>query len=252
MRLGQAARFARGQDWIISRYNDYVTGKRLLAEELEALNRIMDRPERERKKTISASGAGRCMRERQFAYLGMPQAKLKPKTANIFANGDYMHLRHQVAGLVSGYLVDAEVSLENQEYGLTGTADGVTSDGELAEFKSINSYGFGGVKSFGPTDAHVLQVHSYMLLGGYDAARIVYENKDTQELLEFHVLREEERIEQVVRELEVFADLTSKEKLAPMLGECKEKKGAFNWCSYAEICAGAKAKDMEWTSQKSE
>src|SRR5690606_37733749 len=115
VRLGDMARFAKGEMWLTPRYEEYVTGKRSVAAERDALVQIMTRPKRVRTETFSASGAGQCPRRRQLAYLGMPQKKIDPKSANIFANGDYMHLRHQVAGLLSGYLVAAEHFVTNEE-----------------------------------------------------------------------------------------------------------------------------------------
>lgn len=250
MRLGQAARFARGEEWIVPRYEKYITGERLLGEERAALKRILARPERVRTGTFSASGTGTCRRRRQFQFLGAKQKKLSASTANIFINGDYMHLRHQAAGLIDGYLTDTEVSLSNDDLRLTGTADGVTSDGEFAEFKSMNTAAFSRLSSYGPEPAHIQQVNAYMFLGNFPSARIVYEDKNNQRLYEFHEIRNERIIDNIVSELEELNHLTDRKELAPILAECEIKEGQYRYCPFAFICMKAKAKDMPWPSQE--
>lgn len=240
MKLGEAARLATGENWLMPRYEDYVVHKerdpKWLEKERDALVTIMTRAERIRTNTLSASGAGRCRRERQFAYLGKPRRKLEPKGANIFANGDYMHLRHQVAGLVAGYLTEAEYFVTNSEWGLTGTVDGITSEGAIAEFKSINARGYQSVTTWGPKREHEEQVHSYMLLTGLDTAWILYENKDTQQMKEFRIDRDPFLMDKVKRELDEIRRANDREELLPMLPECTEQQGAWRWCDYRDIC----------------
>lgn len=240
MRLGEAARLAAGENWLMPRYEDYVVNKEndpgWLEKERDALVQIMTRAERIRTKTFSASGAGRCGRERQFAYLGKPRRRLEPKGANIFANGDYMHLRHQVAGLVSGYLTEAEHFVTNDEWGLTGTIDAITTTGAIAEFKSINARGYQSITTWGPKREHEEQIHSYMLLSGLDTAWLLYENKDTQQMKEFRVERDEFLMDKVKRELDDLRRANEQEELLPMLPECVDHQGAWRWCDYRDIC----------------
>lgn len=249
MKLGEAARLAAGDNWLLPRYEDYVVHKekdrQWLAKERDALQQIMTRTERIRTNTLSASGAGRCQRERQFSYLGKPRRKLEPKGANIFANGDYMHLRHQVAGLVSGYLTEAEYFVTNEEWGLTGTVDAITTDGDIAEFKSINARGYSSVLTWGPKRDHEEQIHSYMLLTGIKTAWLLYENKDTQQLKEFRVDQDDFLMDKVKRELTQVREAISEERLLPMLEPCTEEKGPWRWCDYRDICPVAKFHDKK-------
>lgn len=238
VKLGQAMAIARGTDWVVSRYHDYL-GHRDLEAERDALVQIMTRPKRIRTGTWSASASGTCGRARQFAFLGMPQKRIEERTRNIFANGDYVHLRHQAVGLVAGYVLDTEVSVAVADLSLTGTMDGLLANGAIAEFKSINSYGFGQVMSFGAKDEHVMQIHGYMLATGIDEAHAVYENKDTNALKEFVVRRDEKKIAAVVADLKDLNEATAEKRLLPMLPECRNFKGRYNYCPYANICEDA-------------
>lgn len=240
MKLGQALKVAKGDWYIVPRYNTWVSSHRDVEKERDVLVQIMTRPKRVRTGTFSASGAGQCLRRRQLAYLGYPQLKPNPQTMNIFANGDYMHLRHQVAGLMEGYLTGAEVSVSNEEYGLTGTMDGVLDDDGIFEGKSINDRGFTEVNMYGVKTEHREQVHSYFIASGKSHARVLYENKNTQELKEFLVERDERVIAKVVGDLEFLRDATEAKALLPMQGECVEGKGAYRSCPFRDVCPLAK------------
>ena len=238
MRLGQAARVVSGADWYISRYQAYLQNRDLEAERDE-LQVIMTRPPRVRGWSWSASSANTCPRQRQFGFLGMPRRRPDDKSMNIFANGDYMHLRHQAFGLVAGYIQAAEVSVQMPEYNLLGTMDGILRNGNGLELKSINTRGFSSVNTFGAKLDHVWQMHSYMLAGDLEAFTIVYEDKNTQALKEILVPRDEEIIKSVRSELETLNEWTSQSRFFPMLEECEQGKGKFNWCDYRDSCKEA-------------
>lgn len=245
MRLGQAARVVRGENWYISRYNEYLYQRNTEAER-DFIAQIMDRPPRIRGWSFSASAAGTCPRKRQFDYLGMPKLRPSEKGMNIFANGDYMHIRHQAFGMVAGYINGAEVPVALPEYNLLGTMDGTLTNGNGLELKSINTRGFSEVMTFGPKPDHVMQMHSYMLASGLQAFHVVYEDKNTQHLKEILVRRDEKIINAVREELEALNKATNERRLIPMLQECLNSKGAYNWCDYREGC-----EDASWPGSRS-
>lgn len=238
MKLGKAMALAKQENWLINKYLDYLQVRDIKAE-AEWISKIQNRPERVREGSWSASSAGTCLRQRQFTFLGFPKKRIDDRTMNIFANGDFVHLRHQAAGLVHGYVTEVEVPVRVPSFNLRGTMDGLLSNGAIAEFKSINHYGFSQVQSFGAQEKHVLQVHSYMLASERESAHIVYEDKDTNTLKEFVVNRDESKIHDVVRDLEKLNEATENKKLLPMLAECRNFKGAYNYCPYARICENA-------------
>jgi hypothetical protein len=241
VRLADVAKRQKGDYWVTQRYYDYVTGPRNLEKERDALQIIMTRPPRVRINTYSASGAGRCLRERQLAYIGAKKLLIDERSANIFANGDYVHLRHQVAGLINGYITQAEVPVRNDQYNLTGTMDGLLSNGEGLEIKSINTRGFEEISSFGPKHDHRFQIHSYMLAADLEAFHLVYENKNDQRIKEFLVTRDEATIAKVIEELEQLQAAEEAHALLPMLPDCVIQTGStYSWCQYKKSCPVAK------------
>lgn len=238
MKLARAASIVQGTNWVINQYYDYIQ-KRNLNAERAAIATIMDRPARIRTGSWSASSAGTCGRARQFVYLGFKKKRVDDKTMNIFANGDYVHIRHQAFGMVAGYVTAAEVSVTYPMLNLTGTMDGLLSNEAIGEWKSINTYGFGQVQSFGARADHVRQVHAYMLATDRESAHIVYEDKNTNNLKEIVVQRDPAIIQEVVKELVELNQATAEKRLLPMLPECRQFKGQYNWCPFAPICEGA-------------
>lgn len=235
MKLGDAAKIARGDYWVIPRYLDSVRTMSY-TDQLGALTTILTRPPRVRVNTFSASSAGRCMRERQLAYLGAKRLEPDGAGQNIFANGDWVHLRWQVAGLTGGWLAAAEVPVYKKEYQLTGTMDGLLVTGEGLELKSINDRGFSQVGSYGPKPEHREQVHSYMLAADLDRFRIVYENKNTNEPREFVVERDPVLMDKVKADLDMLNQAQADQRLLPMLPECEVKEGRYAKCLYRESC----------------
>lgn len=236
MKFGEAMRIAQGTDWVIPRYYKYLQGRR--DRDVEAMHTavLLTRGERDRTRSFSASGAGGCLRARIFAWLDAPAKKHSEDTMAIFLNGHWVHMRHQVVGLSAGYLIAAEVPVYREDLNLVGTMDALAVDDVPVEYKSINQNGFMQVRQFGPRSDHVMQVHAYMLAGDYAGARVVYENKNTNDLLEFYVERDEEIIGKVYRELDSLNKATLGKYLLPMLDECTRKEGAYRWCPFASQC----------------
>lgn len=241
MKLADVAKSQRGDFYVTKRYYEFITHQRNLELERDALQTIMTRPPRVRMNTFSASGAGRCLRERQLAYMGTKRLTPDEKSMNIFANGDYVHLRHQVAGLIGGYITGAEVSVRNEEYNLTGTMDGLLDNGHGLEVKSINDRGFGLVNTHGPKHDHDFQMHSYMLAADLEAFHIVYENKNDQRIKEYLVHRNEATIKKVIEELQKLQEAQDARALLPMLPGCVTQTGSeYSWCQYRKTCPTAK------------
>lgn len=236
MRFGDAMRMATSEDWIKPRYYEYLARRRDVPAEQKFALSLLGLPERDRTNSWAASGAGKCLRQRQFGYLGLSQRKPEQHSLNIFLNGTWTHIRHQVVGLAASYLRQVEVPLVNKKLNLRGTMDAIDITGIPVEYKSINQNGFMGVRQFGPRSDHLAQIHSYMYAGGFSSARMVYENKNTNDLLEFHVQRSDEQTEQVLGDLDMLNAATGAGVLLPMLDECTRKEGQYRWCPYASQC----------------
>lgn len=201
--------------------------------------REIGKPQRDRTKTFSASGAGMCMRRRQFEFLGVTKGKRKLRTSliQVFHNGTYMHLRWQMAGLSEGWMTEAEVPVANSLLMLTGTMDGMSYKATGIELKSINSNGFRNIMAHGPKRDHLYQIASYVLAGAPQDWSILYEDKDTQEYKEFSFTPDDKLVWAVKREQELLVEHTEGLSLVEMKDECWAKRGTeYIQCPFRDIC----------------
>lgn len=242
-------RLAQGTDWIKPRYNEYLKGNRDAQLEKMYAGMLLDIPERDRTRSWSASGAGTCLRARQFAFMGLPGTPPDEHALNIFLNGHWVHMRHQVVGLVASYLRHVEVPLSLEAHRMRGTADAIDMTDSVVEYKSINMNGYMQVRQFGPKEDHKQQVHAYMLAGEYKQARIIYENKNTNDIVEFLVPRDPDYIDRVKDDLNSLNTAQDKEVLLPIKPECMKKEGAYRWCPFASRCL--KIRDFREALEKS-
>ena len=236
-RFGELAKAVDTDRKVLDLYDEYVSSDRDMAKEAEVITWLLTKNGgRDRQGTWSASSAGRCLREQQFTYLGVDGLNPDAQAQTIFANGDYMHLRYQVAGIVGGWLTDAEVPL-HLGGNVRGTADGILAWGEVLELKSINFRGFAEVVDMGPKSEHKWQATAYMLATGLPITRFVYENKNTQANMEFEFALTDEWATQVTKDWERLDVLTANQELAPMRKDCEKREGFhFKYCPFAKIC----------------
>jgi hypothetical protein len=169
----------------------------------------------------------------------MPKKKFTPEQLNIFYNGDFVHLRYQVAGLIDGWLTDVEVPLS---YGtVRGTADGLLTSGEVLEVKSINTRGFEQVAEYGAKEDHKLQATAYMLSTGRSMTRFIYENKNTNANIEHPFEIDQIYVNRVQAQWAELNALSAQRKLAPRLHDCINERGFdWNYCPFTQICEKAK------------
>lgn len=235
MRLGQLVKETRGDHWLIPRYFKYAK-KRKPEEEAKHAAAILGRKERDRSQGWSSSSAGGCIRAQLYTARKAPKAPVEDKSMGYFMNGHFMHLRHQVAGLSAGYLTEVEVPVVIEELNVRGTMDGITSEGIIAEFKSINPYGYRKVAQFGPKPEHVRQVNAYMRASDIKSARLLYEDKGTNEMSEF-LLNFDPKIDALnVKDWEELNTHMEEGTRPKMLPECQQEEGRYKWCPFAEEC----------------
>ena len=193
---------------------------------------------RERKSLFRSSAAGSCARKQVFSAQGIKgRNTIDSDLANIFATGNFLHLKWQMAGLTEGWLAVAELPVESKEYSFGGTLDGVIDDGSLFEFKSINPRGFSQVCEWGPRHDHILQAHGYMWLANLPAVSFVYEDKGSGEWREFRVQRDELIIDAVIGMVDDMENHLAKETLPAPLPDCVKKNGyVYRHCPFNETC----------------
>lgn len=249
-KFGALAKAADQNRKVLDKYDRYLLSERNQRKEAETLHWLLtknlgedDSGERDRSGYWSASSAGRCSREQQFTYLGFPGRKRNDvQSQNIFDNGDFLHLRYQVAGIIAGWLQDAEVpvSLNIGNIRVKGTMDGMLSWGEVLELKSINSRGFAEIIDLGPKHLHKLQATAYMMAADVGITRFVYENKDRNTNAEFVFYRTPEWEQEVTEQWQLLTELTKEQMLAARLHDCINERGTtWKYCAFADVCEKA-------------
>jgi hypothetical protein len=193
--------------------------------------------DRNRVGTLSASSLGECARYQQFVYLGMPKIPPDQKGAMKMANGAFMHLRWQMAGLTEGWLPQAEVWVSSAEHQLVGTMDGICYDDSILELKSINMNGFSRVQTFGPLIPHLFQMATYMLCTGREQGRFVYECKDNQEYLEVPITADQLPMSEAEDKAEALVAANADHRLFEPLGKCIDRTGwVYTSCPFRDRC----------------
>ena len=195
--------------------------------------------QRRRKRMFRASSAGYCKRKQIFSILGMPQRReVDSGLSNIFATGNYLHLKWQMAGLTEGWLTQAEIPVDREDINAGGTMDGMTYVGTGFEFKTINSRGYQKVTNFGPLKHHLYQTHWYMFLADIEGFSIIYENKDTGDWREFKVDRDESLIDKAKEEIGYLNNALANKELPDMQYDCMNQTGTtYRNCPFRDICA---------------
>ena len=192
---------------------------------------------RDRTGTYSASSLNSCVRRQQLTFIGMPQSWDNTKMNSIFHNGTFMHIRWQMAGLTEGWMKAAEVPIGHNHMRLSGTQDGVAYNDYVVELKSINTFGFSSVNTFGPKEGHIEQVGTYVAATGAPGAVILYEDKNTQEYREFTYTRAELPITEIEQRAERLWEMTENQQLAEPLDKCIAGEGMqYQLCQYRDQC----------------
>ena len=193
---------------------------------------------RKRKTDFRASGISSCSRQLLYqASAAKGKEEINARLSNIFATGNFLHLKWQMIGLTEGWLKSAEIPFESEEYSFGGTLDGIIFDDSLFEFKSINSYGYSNVVKFGPKKDHIDQANAYMWLADLKAVSFVYENKDTGDWKEFRLSRDPKIISEIKEKLEYLEEMHKEDKKPKPLKKCIEKEGqTYRFCKFREIC----------------
>jgi hypothetical protein len=140
-----------------------------------------------------------------YAYInGDNTQDFEPRLLRIFDNGHGVHDRLQKYLKDIGVLIGAEVPVENEQYEICGSADGLLQLGSregVLEIKSINSNGFYATHE--PKPEHLIQINVYMFCLDVPRGCILYENKDNQELKEFYVKLDNGILDPVLEKIEL-------------------------------------------------
>lgn len=229
---------ARHEAWL--KDNPNPTYSKRAVKHAEAEFRAQANP-RDRRGTVSGSSLGKCKRRQQFTFLGMPELPPSAKTAQIFQNGFFMHLRWQMAGITEGWLAAAEIPVAANPFRLSGTMDGIAYDGSVVEFKSCHTNDFSRVNSFGPLAGHEFQLATYVLTSDAEKGVFIYEDKNTQEFKEIVKYADELPLVEVAEESAKLWDANDARVLIEPLESCMAGERPYNSCQFKNVCMALKS-----------
>lgn len=210
---------------------------------VDRISQVLLTPQRDRRYSWSASGAGKCMRAQEFAFLGMPQmVDYDPQQRRIFLNGTWVHLRNQATLLSAGILDNIEVTVKRPKKRARATLDGmgVVKQGRYDgasfgyELKSANDWAYQHQVTKGAAEKTRLQVDFEFWLTGFDVFTIFNENKNNQGIQEWVVVRDNDRVRAISDMVDELNKAIDRERLHPQLIECRKKlkSGEFFKCPY--------------------
>lgn len=184
--------------------------------------------------------SGKCQRRNVYLLRGTPREPItNPRTQRIFGNGHAVHDRLQkYLEKMDGINFQTEVVIEYENPPIRGHADGVFEwDGKkiLLEIKSCNQDVFDNRVMFKkPKDEHVAQANLYAHILGLDYVWIMYENKNTQELLVFELPTNATKAKNIIKKWGRTYELF-KEGLLPER-PYKEISDECQWCDMHKVC----------------
>lgn len=184
-----------------------------------------------------ASSRGKCLRKQVFTYLGMPGGRmLEPETSNLFNDGKWRHLRWQMMLVQSGAATHAEwPASAMKKWRLKVSIDALHSEqGYGIELKGDRN--MARLLSEGVPEDHNLQMHTMMLVTGYDEFVYVMEDKASNDWREFLIRKDPAIMARVKAELEVLNEHVERRVLPDILPSCLAKEGPYRQCDYAAQC----------------
>lgn len=207
------------------------------------IGKTLKTKQRQRSGSWSASSAGHCPRRQELQFLGMtPNGSNDAHLQLIFANGSWVHLRWQALLLTAKLLDGIEVLVKKPSMRARCSMDGmgVAVDGRYkgAEFgfelKGRNDFQYNKQVLVGVDDKTRAQVDFEFLLSGLDVFVILNENKNNQQTQEWVFYRDEDRVKTARAHLKELNAAIDKERLHPMLPECKKQltTGEFASCPF--------------------
>ena len=202
---------------------------------------VMNARQRDRSASWSASGAGKCWRRQELAFLGMPVFGYDdPQLELIFLNGRWVHLRWQATLLTAGLLDSIEVTVKHPRTRTRCSMDGegIGTRGRFKgrefgfELKGRNDWQWNKQFTKGADEETRKQVDFEFLLSGFDLFVILNENKNNQATKEWIITREDDRIQEMKKQIKDLNRAIDIQRLHPMLDECKKGEGEWKKCPY--------------------
>ncbi|AKL88374.1 hypothetical protein BH789_gp093 [Gordonia phage GMA6] len=227
-------------DWLLTHGDDAFSPEVVtyIADQLQTQPRV-------RTGSFSGAAAGMCLRRQELAFAGVPGEPIDPQLRNIFNDGKWRHLRWQAMLLETGIITDPEYLVQWPKFLSRGSLD---ARGEVPmdhhkptwrgkefgfELKGVSTFQYGELKKNGPMDKHMRQIHHYFVLGNFDLFSIVYEDKTTQDWIEWVVEPDRKLLIEAENDMRELAKAVKSRKLHGMQPACIKRKGIeFNDCPF--------------------
>lgn len=197
------------------------------------------------------SDAGRCGRAIFFRFKKAPGEEIEPRVLRLFDHGNSIHrlIMKPLLAIRDIHVIASEVNIPPQEL-IRGRADAIFSDGRdlyVLDIKSMNSLIFKNLNQ--PKEEHINQIQLYLHYLDPKKGILLYVNKDTQDLKEFMVSYDAERVHSLLKELSELKTKIDSNIIPPRIPVWPE-----NWqcqyCQFKEICLTAGEGNVSWKSFK--
>ena len=212
-----------------------------LVELIDAHLKSKSAPYFKTRKGFAPSDTNDCARRFVYLYRGVEfTPNVDGRTQRIFDNGHGVHSRLGSYFEEMGIVISQEEQISYAEPPIPKAFIDLIIDWygpTILEIKSIGEDGFAYRKQFNkPKDEHVQQVRIYGRIKNIDRMFVVYENKNTQELLVFKVEQDDAELNKLFKKWMKIWAMRDDEKLPKRPVKSKESKK----CTYCEV------KDLCW------
>jgi len=187
-----------------------------------------------------------CPRALYYSWNNYDKLAYDSNTMLKFKVGDKLH-QLIVAEMLQAEdirVVAAEIDMPNEKHDgiVHGRADLIVSTKEenelrVIDIKTISSYGFKALQN--GTDLkeeHLLQVQFYMHYFDINKGSVLYINKDTQEMLEVEVERDDKKVLEMIERLKKLKEQFENGSNAPVPDRTNWKYNKCKYCVYRTIC----------------
>lgn len=188
-----------------------------------------------RKRTIRPSEIGQCTRKIVRLILNqVKETPVEPKQQRTFDMGNAVHKRYlesYIPAIGCAVMVDGEPfiehRIEDRDLWLRGAPDAVIINKQdglpyIFELKSIKQELFLELST--PSEEYIDQVHLYMYMLKIPRSIVFYENKNNQDIMEFHIDMDEKRMANILRKIREIQDyVINFDATKKLPAKCKSK-----------------------------
>ena len=203
-----------------------------------------ERKDFKRDEKFHVSESNKCARALYFEFKGYPREEIGKSSFRKFAVGNVIHrnIMRELLSLSSDnlHVVSSEITIPNNPL-IAGRADIIVSLGNelhVVDIKSINDYAFKLLKegSREPDEGYVKQLNLYMHFFGIKKGFLLFDNKNTQELLEVPVPYNQELALQCIERFKRIKEMIEKNIMPEKPQFSDNEKWKCDYCAYKSEC----------------